>query len=104
MNGQPARVLVLTLYSGEAEYTRCCDSLAAQSWTAWEQRRFEHLPNVEAHARVYRTIEDERADFALFFKLDADMVLADERFSPISWVYSTSDRTSITWWWRCRTG
>ncbi len=72
------RVLVLTLYSGEAEYDRCRASLVAQDYTAWEQRSLEHLPNREAHGTLYRTIMSEAESFDLFLKLDADMVLADQ--------------------------
>lgn len=86
VGGQPPKmkmeqpsVLVLTLYSGEAEYQRSCASLASQSFTAWEHRVFEHLTNTEAHARLYETVMTESGNFSLFFKLDADMVLADNK-------------------------
>lgn len=75
---QPS-VLVLTLYSGEAEYQRSCASLASQSFAAWEHRVFEHLTNAEAHARLYETVMTESGKFRLFLKLDADMVLADDK-------------------------
>jgi hypothetical protein len=77
MQRRSPRVLVLTLYSGEAEYDRCRASLAAQDYTAWEQRSLEHLPNREAHGTLYRTIMSEAESFDFFLKLDADMVLAD---------------------------
>ena len=70
-------VLVLTLYSGEAEFDRCRSSLEQQEYPSWEQRVIEHLPNTEAHERLYETIMAERESFGLFLKLDADMVLAD---------------------------
>jgi len=76
MSNRPA-VLVLTLYSGEAEYGRCRESLRSQTYQAWEQRTFENLPNAEAHARLYQTIMTESECHDLFLKLDADMVLAD---------------------------
>lgn len=72
-------LLVLTLYSGEAEYERSCASLASQSFTAWEHRVFEHLTNTEAHAKLYETVMAESGSFDFFFKLDADMVLADDK-------------------------
>jgi hypothetical protein len=71
-------VLVLTLFSGEAEFERSRDSLARQSFANWEQRVFEHLPNAEAHARLYAAIAAESEHHDLFFKLDADMILADD--------------------------
>lgn len=70
-------VLVLTLNSGEAEYGRCRESLESQTYTAWEHRTFENLPNTEAHAQLYETIMAERELYELFLKLDADMILAD---------------------------
>ena len=76
MSDHPS-VLVLTLYSGEAEFERCRASLEQQKYTSWAQRVFEDLPNSEAHARLYETIMSERQSFGLFLKLDADMVLAD---------------------------
>jgi len=73
------KVLVLTLFSGEAEFDRCRSSLEQQLYPSWEQRVIEHLPNTEAHARLYQTIMTERENFGLFLKLDADMVLADSK-------------------------
>jgi hypothetical protein len=72
------RVLVLTLYSGEAEFDRCRSSLEKQKYPSWEHRVIEHLANVEAHAQLYETIMMEQENFRLFLKLDADMVLADD--------------------------
>ena len=71
------KVLVLTLFSGEAEVDRSRSSLQQQKYPSWEQRIFENLPNAEAHLRLYATIMAERGNFRLFLKLDADMVLAD---------------------------
>jgi hypothetical protein len=73
------RVLVLTLYSGEAEFDRCRSSLEQQEYPLWEQRIIENLPNIEAHAQLYETIMAEHENFKLFLKLDADMVLADPK-------------------------
>jgi hypothetical protein len=77
MSNRPA-VLVLTLYSGEAEYGRCRESLRSQTYRAWEHRTFENLPNAEAHARLYQTIMAESERYDLFLKLDSDMVLAED--------------------------
>jgi len=76
MRGRP-KVLVLTLFSGEAEFDRCRSSLEQQDYISWEQRIIENLPNAEAHARLYETIMMERENCGIFLKLDADMVLAD---------------------------
>ncbi len=77
MRRSPPRVLVLTLFSGEAEFDRCRSSLGEQKYPSWEQRVVEDLPNAEAHACLYHTIMAESGRHDLFLKLDADMVLAD---------------------------
>jgi hypothetical protein len=76
MKKQPS-VLVLTMYSGEAEFDRCRKSLDSQDYTGWEHRVIKNLPDAEAHELLYRTIMTENQKYDLFFKLDADMVLAD---------------------------
>ncbi len=76
MRDRPS-VLVLTLYSGEAEFGQCREALENQNYLSREHLVFENLPNAEAHASLYRTIMMERENFRLFLKLDADMVLAD---------------------------
>jgi len=76
MRGRP-KVLVLSLFSGEAEFDRCRSSLELQEYASWEQRVFENLPNAEAHTRLYETIMMECENCGIFLKLDADMVLAD---------------------------
>jgi hypothetical protein len=70
-------VLILTLYSGEHEFESCLRSVNVQSYEDREQRVFKNLPNSEAHELLYRTIMTDSRDYDLFFKLDADMVLAD---------------------------
>jgi hypothetical protein len=76
MSDRPS-VLVLTLYSGEAEYGKCLEALENQDYSSREHLVFENLPNAEAHVGLYRRIMAESGNHALFFKLDADMVLAD---------------------------
>ena len=72
------RVLILTLYTGESEYNACKDSVLQQSHTNWEHLTFEYLPNKIAHDVLYNTIMNQADEYDFFFKLDADMVLADE--------------------------
>jgi hypothetical protein len=50
----------------------------SQSFVDFEQRILENLPNTQAHDLLYRTVMAERGSHELFFKLDADMVLADD--------------------------
>lgn len=73
------RVLVGTLYSGENEFEQSKHSLQQQTHTDWEQVVYKHLPNKEAHDRLYRTFMERSDDFDLFVKLDADMVFRSNR-------------------------
>jgi hypothetical protein len=73
------RILVGTLYSAENEFEHSKRSLQRQTHTDWEQVVFKHLPNKEAHDRLYRTFMERADDFDLFLKLDADMVFRSER-------------------------
>ena len=73
------RVLIGTLYSGENEFEQSKRSLQRQTHEDWEQVVFKHLPNKEAHDRLYRTFMERNDDFDLFVKLDADMVFRSKR-------------------------
>jgi hypothetical protein len=68
-----ARLLILTLSSGEAALPVLTSQLAAQSFTDFEHEIINGLPNQAAHSRLYRTIVDRAPEFDLFLKLDADM-------------------------------
>jgi hypothetical protein len=68
------RVLIGTLYTGENEFEQSKRSLQRQTHEHWEQVVLKHLPNKEAHDRLYRTFMEHADDFDLFLKLDADMV------------------------------
>jgi hypothetical protein len=71
----PPRILVLTLYTGEREFERAVASLRSQTHARWEHRIFEFLPNKQAHEALQHEVMARRAEFDLFVKLDADMVL-----------------------------
>jgi hypothetical protein len=71
----PPRILVLMLYAGENELERSLASLRAQTHSRWEHRLFDNLPNKEAHEALQREVMARSAEFDLFVKLDADMVL-----------------------------
>jgi hypothetical protein len=74
MAGRP-RALVLSMYSGEQEFKSCHEALSGQLFTSFAHLVIEDLPNRQAHAELYRSIMAERANYDLFIKLDADMVL-----------------------------
>ncbi len=70
-----ARVLILTLSSGEAALPTLTRQLGAQSFQDFEHEVISGLPNQAAHNHLYRTIVDRASSFDLFLKLDADMTL-----------------------------
>jgi hypothetical protein len=70
-----ARLLILTLSSGEAALPELTRQLKAQSFQDFEHEVIAGLPNRAAHNRVYRTIMERAGSFDLFMKLDADMTL-----------------------------
>ena len=68
-----ARLLILTLSSGEAALPVLRQQLAHQSFRDFEHEVIAGLPNRAAHNYLYRTIMDRSDRFDLFLKLDADM-------------------------------
>ena len=70
-----ARLLILTLESGEAALPVLTRQLADQTFTNFEHEIISGLPNQAAHNRLYRTIMSRAGEFDLFMKLDADMTL-----------------------------
>lgn len=72
------RILVLMMYSGENEFAESKAILVRQSYQHHELVTIVNLPNRDAHHRLYQTIMDKAAEFDLFLKLDADMVLSSE--------------------------
>lgn len=69
------RIMVLTLYSGEHEFEVGCASLKMQTHKNWQHKVFRGLGNQEAHRALYKYIMENRTNFDLFLKLDADMAL-----------------------------
>ena len=69
------RVLVLTLHSGEREFRDCLASVAAQVGVEVSHLVISGLGNIEAHNVLCETVMERAADYELFVKLDADMVL-----------------------------
>jgi hypothetical protein len=73
-----AKLLILTLNSGEAALPQLIRQLARQTFQDFEHEIISGLPNRAAHARLYQTIMDRAAAFDLFLKLDADMTFRSE--------------------------
>ncbi len=74
------RILVGTLASGENELDACRGALERQTHRDWEHVVLANLGKKAAIAALWRTFEARAGQFDLFVKLDADMVLADDRF------------------------
>lgn len=69
-------ILIVTLYCGENDYNACKDSVSSQIYDGViDHHCIEAMDNIAAHRACYRTIMDMAADYDLFIKLDADMVL-----------------------------
>ena len=70
-----ARLLILTLSSGEAALPVLTRQLGAQTFDDFEHEVITGLPNQAAHNRLYRRVMERAGAFDLFLKLDADMTL-----------------------------
>lgn len=68
-------ILVGVLFSGENEYDECLSSINTQTYKNFELLQFEHLPKFEAHRQLYHAFLDQKEDYDLLIKIDADMVL-----------------------------
>ena len=74
------RILVGTLATIENEFDACTASIQRQTHRDFEQFVIRDLPNKQAHDTLYRTFMSRSEAFDLLIKIDADMVLADDRF------------------------
>lgn len=69
-----SKILIGTMYSGEGDFDRCCESVRHQNYGC-QQFFVSNLSEVDAHAKLYKAFKESDADYLL--KLDADMVLND---------------------------
>lgn len=74
------RIFVGTLYTIEAEFDECVAAIERQTYRNFEHFVFANLPKQKAHETLYRAFMERRHEFDLLAKIDADMVLADDRF------------------------
>jgi hypothetical protein len=72
------RVLAGTLYTQENEIEQCLRSIRGQVGVDCEHFLIEGLPKSEAHRRLYGAFMERAAEFDLFVKVDADMVLLSD--------------------------
>lgn len=85
-------ILVLMMHSGEPQFRRAAEAVRAQSGVKAELQIFSGLSNVEAHRRLYTAVMQRSSEFDLFVKLDADMILRDDRKLQQMWSVAVSDR------------
>lgn len=69
------KIFVGVLYSGENEYQECMESIRSQHYGNFDLFKYEYLPKLEAHTRLYNAFLDQREIYNLLIKIDADMVL-----------------------------
>lgn len=73
--GRSMRLFVGVLFSGENEYDECLNSIHDQTYQNFDLYKFEYLPKLEAHSRLYHSFLDQKERYDLLIKIDADMVL-----------------------------
>lgn len=69
------KVLVGTLFSGENEFKKCCDSVNSQTFRSFEHMIIEGLSASEAHQKLFHFFMEHSEEFDVLLKVDADMVL-----------------------------
>ncbi len=72
------RCLIGTLYAGESEIDACETVLREQKYANWDHFRLDHLAEQKAHEKLYEIFMENKNDFDLFLKIDADMVLINQ--------------------------
>lgn len=78
------KIMVGVLYSGENEYEECVNSIKKQTYTDYDLLKIEFLPKLEAHKLLYYSFLDQKSQYDLLVKIDADMVLTrPQLFSQI---------------------
>jgi hypothetical protein len=73
-----AKLLILTLSTGEAALPVLNRQLARQSFRDFDHTIIAGLSNRAAHNRLYRMIMEQASSYDLFLKLDADMTLRSD--------------------------
>ena len=79
-------VLVITLFSGEAEIAECKHSVSKQRNSNIKHLLFEGLTEIDAHNQLLETFEKEKNVFDLYVKVDADTIINHDNAFEI--VYS----------------
>jgi len=74
------KILIGILSCIENELEECMASLENQTFQNWSSFLIQNKPNLEAHQELYKTFKSGAANYDLFLKLDADMVIQSPDF------------------------
>ena len=74
------KILIGILSCIENELKECLASLDNQTFQNWSSFLIQNKPNLEAHQELYETFKSGAANYDLFLKLDADMVIQSPDF------------------------
>lgn len=72
------KVLVVTLYCGENEFSDCCQSVQEQIGVEVDHYIIENLPKKKAHEKLFKVFNDNNDKYDFFAKLDADMAFSNK--------------------------
>jgi hypothetical protein len=68
-------VLAITLYSGEAEFEDCVSAINQQKNCKIDHKIYSNLSEIDAHNVLLEKFENEKQNYDLFVKVDADTVI-----------------------------
>ena len=89
------KILVGTMACGEKEFPACQQAIAAQKYVIVKHYVIENKPEIVAHQELFQYWNENRSDFDLFVKIDADTVLEkDDSLFKLWKIFSTDSEIS----------
>jgi hypothetical protein len=73
------KLLIGTLFSGENEFDECLAAITKQTYKKFDHLIIKNLPELEAHNKLYQTFINQKDEYELLIKIDADTVLISEQ-------------------------
>ncbi len=86
------KIFVGTMYCGEGDYDKCCQSIDNQKNVSVIHSRINNMPEKQAHNLLWdswRQVKDN--EFDMFVKVDADTVLAHDEVLSELWKLMSSN-------------
>lgn len=74
------KILIGILYTFENEYEECIKSIKKQKDSVFDFIVIKNLPNKKAHDKLYTTFMENKDNYDLYIKIDADMILISDFF------------------------